>query len=271
VQAATALNQHKISNHYLRNSLLARIIAAETDTVLPRLQIVDTPLNQSIYNEGDQIGFVYFPIDSLISSLATLQDGTSVEVSMTGSEGIVGIAPILASTPNQYWIRTCVAGTIARLDVDAFADVLNRNSRILKAVFRTCDSLIKQISQRSVCNVRHSVMERFCCWLLMVQDRIGTRDIKLTQDFIAGRLGARRAGITVAARELYDRNAIEYKRGSLQIKDRALIENEACECYSVLRLERETAQECLTETSSRNVAYPTFTSQASYAKSRANP
>jgi len=270
VQAATALNQHKFANHYLTNSLLAKIIAAETDAVLPRLQIVDTPLNQTIYDEGDRIGFVYFPVDSLISSLTVLRDGTSVEVSMIGSEGIVGISPILASTTNHYWLRTCVAGKIAKLDVDVFADVLTRNNRILKAVFKTYDSLVRHISQRSVCNVRHSVMERFCCWLLMVQDRIGNRDIKLTQDFIAGRLGARRAGITVAARELLERNAIEYKRGSLLIKDRLLLEGEACECYSVLRLEHEVTPEHTTQGAVRQIAYPMFT-RHDYSKSRINP
>ncbi|HEX6285170.1 MAG TPA: helix-turn-helix domain-containing protein, partial [Pyrinomonadaceae bacterium] len=65
----------------------------------------------------------------------------------------------------------------------------------------------------------------------------GDSDLRLTQEMIASRLGARRAGITVAAGVLQDLQAIEYRRGQLHITRREVLEQTVCECYTVLRNE----------------------------------
>ena len=80
-------------------------------------------------------------------------------------------------------------------------------------------------------------MERLCSWLLMIHDRVGTANLNLTQEMIASRVGARRAGITVAAGMLQEMGAIEYRRGRLHIVDRATLERVVCECYSQMRSE----------------------------------
>jgi len=235
VQAGFIETESEVSPQFLKNHLLARIIAAEPDYLLPRLQVIEIPFNQTLYDEGDWITSVYFPLDSLISSLAVLEDGTTVEISMIGRDGVAGMPALVGSRTNQFWTRMCVGGSVGKFDADVLTDVFNKNRRVQQLLLRSYNSLVTQISQRSVCNVRHSVMQRFCCWLLMAQDRVGIQNMPLTQELIASKLGARRAGITVAARVLYDRKAIEYKRGLLHIKDRSSIEREACECYSMLK------------------------------------
>ncbi len=235
MQSGVALRSETDSPQFLKNRLLTKIIAAEPDYLLPRLQIIHLPSNQTIYDEGDWIASVYFPIESLVSSLAVLEDGTTVEISMIGRDGLVGMSAVVGLRTNQFWTRMCVGGSVGKLDADVLTSVFNRNRRVQTLLLHSYNSLVTQISQRAVCNVRHSVMQRFCCWLLMAQDRVGIENMPLTQELIASKLGARRAGITVAARGLYDRKAIEYKRGQLHIKDRALIEREACECYSILK------------------------------------
>lgn len=78
-------------------------------------------------------------------------------------------------------------------------------------------------------------MDRLCCWLLMLHDRIGDGNLRLTQEVIASRLGARRAGITVAAGTLQAMHAIEYRRGQLHITDRGVLERVVCECYEIMK------------------------------------
>ena len=72
----------------------------------------------------------------------------------------------------------------------------------------------------------------------MIDDRVGNNNLNLTQEMIASRVGARRAGITVAAGMLQDMKAIEYRRGRLHIINRGVLEQTVCECYNVLRIER---------------------------------
>ena len=69
----------------------------------------------------------------------------------------------------------------------------------------------------------------------MVHDRVGDMNLNLTQEMIASRVGARRAGITVAAGMLQEMNAIDYRRGRLHIRDRGVLETVVCECYMVLK------------------------------------
>ena len=82
----------------------------------------------------------------------------------------------------------------------------------------------------------------------MIHDRVNDGSFRLTQELVASRLGTRRAGITVAARTLFDEKAVEYKRGLLQIKDRESIERYACECYPMMRVKTEPVGQPVTAT-----------------------
>jgi hypothetical protein len=48
-------------------------------------------------------------------------------------------------------------------------------------------------------------------------------------------LGVRRTTVTVAARLLQGAGLIRYRRGHIQILDRAALEGIACECFGVVR------------------------------------
>src|SRR5688572_9832 len=133
----------------------------------------------------------------------------------------------------------CIGGAMAKVSVSALDHAFVSNETALKYIMRSYGSLITQVSQRAVCNARHTVLERLACWLLLVRDRVGGENLKLTQEAIASRLGARRAGVTVAAGMLQSIGAIEYRRGQLHIRDRERLEDAVCECYAVLKADFE--------------------------------
>jgi CRP-like cAMP-binding protein len=133
---------------------------------------------------------------------------------------------------SRQWHWVLIAGTALQLEAKVMDEVLLKSEGALKATLRYYRSMIAQVSQRCVCNTRHTVLERLCCWLLMVHDRVGGANLRLTQEMIASRLGARRAGVTVAAGLLQSTRALEYRRGQLHIVDRAALERSVCECYT---------------------------------------
>jgi CRP-like cAMP-binding protein len=222
-----------------KNRLLAELLttAEAREYLVPNLKIVTLERNQVLYEQGDTMEFVYFPIDSVVSSLAIMEDGTTLETVMVGQDGLVGISAILGSGISKQWLWVLVSGAAIQLEAKILDTLFVRSEHALKSLLAFYRSTITQISQRCVCNTRHTVMDRLCCWLLMLHDRVGDSNLRLTQEIIASRLGARRAGITVAAGVLQAMHAIEYRRGQLHILEREVLERAACECYTNMRNE----------------------------------
>jgi len=222
-----------------QNRLLSHLLAADSEFLLPQIRIVTSSFNEILFEHGDSINEVYFPLDSVVSNLAIMEDGTTIEISMVGNEGVIGLSTLLGGGSARHWTRMCIGGSLARLSVSALEHTFTSKEGALKHIMRSYGSLITQVSQRAVCNARHTVLERLVCWLLMIHDRVGGGNLKLTQEAIASRLGARRAGITVAAGTLQSAGAIEYRRGHLHIKDRMALEEVVCECYPIMKAEYE--------------------------------
>ena len=221
-----------------RNELLQQLLGApgvET-SLLPELGIVTLTPNQVLYEQGDGINQVYFPLDSVVSGLAIMEDGTTMETSMVGRDCMVGISSLLGSGLSRQWVWVTIGGNAIHVEARFLEKLFVQNEAVLKAFLNCYRSVITQVSQRCVCNTRHTIMERLCCWLLMVHDRVGDLNLNLTQEMIASRVGARRAGITVAAGMLQEMNAIDYRRGRLHIRDRSSLERIVCECYTVMKL-----------------------------------
>lgn len=218
------------------NLLLRDLIKAAPDALNSNLRMISFSPNEEVYCHGDEIRTVYFPIDSLFSTLAIMEDGASIETSMIGRESVVGLSVILGGGVCRNWVRSTVGGVAIGLRAEVLDQVFSHNDLAVRSLLRSYRALINQISQRSVCNAKHSVLERFCCWLLMMHDRIGDDNLKLTQENIASRLGSRRAGITMAAGMLQAMQAIEYRRGHIHIVDREVMEATVCECYSIMKL-----------------------------------
>ena len=224
-----------------QNSLLNELLSVPSAAsyLLPELKIVPLAVNQVLYELGDHIEHVYFPLDSVVSSLAIMEDGTTIETSMVGRESLVGISAILGSGRSRQWMWATIGGNAIQLEAKYLDRLFVHNQTALKSLLRCYSSLVTQVSQRCVCNTRHTIMERLCCWLLMIHDRVGSTNLSLTQEMIASRVGARRAGITVAAGMLQDINAIAYRRGHLHIQDREALVFGVCECYSILQADFE--------------------------------
>jgi CRP-like cAMP-binding protein len=222
-----------------KNLLLAQLLS-NTDIkeiLVPHLRTVMLDRNQVLYEQGDAIENIYFPIDSVVSSLAIMEDGTTLETCMVGRDGLVDISAILGSGLSRQWLWVSISGLALQLEVRYLDQIFVHNEESLKLLLRFYRSTITQVSQRCVCNTRHTVLERLCSWLLMVHDRVGGGNLRLTQEMIASRLGARRAGITVAAGVLQAMHAIEYRRGQLHITDREALERAVCECYANMQSE----------------------------------
>jgi CRP-like cAMP-binding protein len=216
------------------NLILASLPHVEANKVISASKAIQLNAGDVIYEGGEEIDYVYFPVNAVIAALALLEDGSTVEISMTGREGLAGIPALIGGRKAMHWTRISVGGAALRATPRTLLDLFLKSEEIHQSILRAYRNLFTQICQRSVCNVRHTLLQRLCVWLLMINDRVGRHELPFTQEEIANRISVRRAGISVAASMLQAMQAITYHRGKIVITDRAAIEQAACECYKIL-------------------------------------
>ena len=230
---------HLASVKFNDNLFLASLPEEEFEHLRPHLKPVQFKANETVYNQGDLIDEVSFPLNCVLSAVAVMNDGAMVEISMVGRESVVGIVSIFGEYCARNWNRVLIPGDALMMKGELLRRLFSTRYELQPLLMSAYRSMITQVSQRAVCNGRHTVMQKLSTWLLMIHDRVGTNDLQLTQELISHRLGSRRAGITQAATALQQMQAISYKRGVIHIEDRAALEQIACECYEVQRSEFE--------------------------------
>lgn len=221
------------------NLLLCALPAGERERLLPHLQPMTFSLGQTVCEPGERIDYCYFPTDSIVSLLYTMQDGSTAEMGLVGNEGVLGIAVFLGGESTCSRALVAVAGDALRLP----SRLLQRESvhpgPLHHLLLLYTQALITQVSQTAVCNRLHSIEQRLCRWLLLCHDRKNRSELLMTQELIAHMLGGRRESVTIAAGRLQDAGLIQYCRGCIRILDRKGLESRACECYRVVEDEFE--------------------------------
>jgi len=220
-----------------RNRLLQAMAPEDRARIARRMQLVKLASGQHLVDAGAPVRTVLFPESAVVSMIATMGDGTSVEVATIGVEGMVGLPALLGTESVPMTVLAQVAGDAWRIDADVFRHELARSEALRDAANRYVQGLIIQIAQTVACNRLHPVGERAARWLLMTADRVGSDEFHLTQEFLATMLGVHRPSVTVAAGDLQRDGAISYHRGHVTITDRERLEEAACECYRVIRTE----------------------------------
>ena len=222
-----------------QNHLLDALLATDYDRLFPNLEFVKLPLGQVLYESGQQLKYVYFPTNSIISLLYVMENGSSAEIAIVGNEGILGISLFMGgeTTPSRAVVQS--AGNGYRLKGDILKSEFNRAGPVQRLLLRYTQALITQMAQTAVCNRHHTVEQQLCRWLLLSLDRLESNEITMTQELIANMLGVRREGVTEAARKLQTAGLIEYSRGHIKVTNRSMLEKRSCECYDVVKVEFE--------------------------------
>ena len=205
--------------------------------LLPKLEVVDLPLGEVLYESGGVMTHVYFPTTAIVSLLYVMENGASAEIAVVGREGVVGISLFMGggSTPSRAVVQS--AGQGYRLDAQTIKNEFNQTAAVMHVLLRYTQALISQIAQTAVCNRHHSLDQQLSRWLLLSLDRLEGSELLMTQELIANMLGVRREGVTEAAVKLQQAGLIRYSRGRISVLDRSGLEKRTCECYAVVKKE----------------------------------
>lgn len=220
------------------NLILRTLPRSESTRIFPSLEFVRLKLHQVLHETAEVIRSGYFLNDGMSSILTVQPDGESVEVGLIGREGFVGLAVIFGFKTSALRIITQGDGTAYRIDVAILRSLLPECPVLERQLQRYSMILGIQSTQLAACNRLHEVEERMARWLLMSHERIGGKTLPLTQEFLAQMLGTRRSTVSVAASLLQKAGIISYTRGNVTILNRSKLEDAACDCYELIRQQR---------------------------------
>lgn len=219
----------------MKNRLLATLPAEDFALLSAHISHHELERGRHLYEPGDPIDVVYFPDDCVISLMTLMENGAAIESALVGREGAVGLMAAVASRLSLVRAVVQAPGLVSRINASALHDVWLRSAALRDFVDRHSEALFGHAIQSVACNALHGVEARFCRWLLSCRDRIDSDTLHLTQEFLADMLGVQRTTVTAVAGSLQAKGLIRYRRGVVDILDRAGLEAMTCECYAAVR------------------------------------
>ncbi len=220
-----------------RNRLLGALPPDVLARIAPFMKTVPMRRKQMLHSHGQLIENVFFPNGGICSATTGLVDGSTIEVTTIGYEGLVGLDAFFGPRPIAHAdiVVQVEDADLEVLSVAVFRRELARQDAFQELMGRYAQVAIAQIMQTTACNAVHHVEQRCCRWLLMTHDRVGRNEFNLSHEFLANMLGVRRPTVSLIAGALQHAGAISYHRGVMTIVDRAKLERSSCECYAAIR------------------------------------
>lgn len=162
------------------NHLLAALSEATQERLFRLMESVVLPQGKTIYEAGEIISHVYFPVDSIISLLHVMGNGDTAEISVIGNEGLAGISLFMGveSTISRAVVQS--AGQAYRMQGKLLQEELSHHGELQMLILRYAHTLIIQISNTSLCYRYHSVPQQLCRYLLLSLDRLPGNRLAMT-------------------------------------------------------------------------------------------
>ena len=217
------------------NRFLATLPPHDFALLAPHLRTVTLERGAMLHDAAEEIERVYFPHNGMVSLVAVMQSGATIETATIGRAGVIGASAGLGAKHSVGRAIVQLPGTAAWLSASQFHAAANGSQAIRDLIVRYNNLLLAQVQQSVACHALHTMEARLCRWLLQTRDCIDGDAILLTQEFLGQMLGVRRTTVTIAARLLLSAGLIRYRRGLIQIVDRPKLEKLSCECYAVIR------------------------------------
>jgi len=191
------------------------------------------PAKRVLFEAGDLVPAVYFPVSAIISLVVTLSTGELVEAAMVGRDGVVGASSALDGKVTLSRAIVQIEGDALICEPEKLRRAAFQSESLISRLIRHEQTLFAQAQQSTACMAAHDVQSRMCRWLLRARD--GTDTLNFTQEFLAEMLGVRRPSVTGVSLTLQAAGMIEYRRGKIRISNVELLREMACECYETTK------------------------------------
>jgi CRP-like cAMP-binding protein len=219
----------------LQNRLLAALPANAYARIQKHIRMNTAVTGRTLQADGKRVTDVYFPNGGVFSVTNEMRNGALVEVATVGREGMLGIGVFLGdrSSAGRTFMQV-PNGPLPSMTAERFLKETAKGPfREVVALYAQANLL--QVMQTTACNALHDVKQRCCRWLLQTQDRVGSREFLLKQEFLAIMLGVHRPTVTLVMGTLQHSGLIASRYGHIRVLQKRKLQHASCECYEVIR------------------------------------
>ncbi len=224
-----------IGNSTQSNRLLGALESASRKRIDPYLEPITLKLGAIVCDAGGILEHAYFPEGSVLSLLTVLENGSAIETANIGREGAFGLFAAMYSRVSFNRCIVQLVGPMMRCPIELLQSEFKNSEHVRDLFVSYSETLLSQVQQTVACNALHTTEERISRWLLMMHDRAQSAPLTYTHEFLAHIMGVNRKSVTLAAQSLQNAGLISYRRGRMQVLDRAGVEKTSCECYAIVR------------------------------------
>jgi CRP-like cAMP-binding protein len=218
-----------------RNALLASLSPGDITALRPHLKDIELKPKQVLFEAGDTIRAVYFPVTAVISLVIALSTGETIEAAMVGRDGAIGASSALDGKLSLSRGIVQLGGQAFECDPDALKEATLQSHALLSLLIRNEQAVYAQAQQSTACMATHDIQSRLCRWLLRARDLSNSDTLDFTQEFLGEMLGVRRTSVTTTAFSLQEAGFIRYSRGHIQILNVEGLQEASCECYEAVK------------------------------------
>ena len=200
------------------NAILDSLSLVERHVLAPSLKQVPLRVGECLEPPGQPIGYVYFPVEGLISMFAGATPGTRIEIATVGNNGMTGPGVLLGDmSAGEALVQA--AGSAWRIAAGPLQRLAELHPALHRKLLAHVGVAFRQVMDTVCYSGRATIVERLAHWLLQAAERLDERRLVITHDALAEILGVRRPSITSGLRVLGGRHLISPTRRAIVVLD----------------------------------------------------
>src|SRR5689334_21722768 len=152
------------------NGILGALLKTEYRRLADKMQRVDLKSGAVVYRANQKIEHVYFPEDSVVAMVDTLEDGRTVEVGLVGREGMEGINIFLGTIATPEKGGRQAPGRGAGIGLAGLGREVRFGRPLQRGLVPYTEVALAVINQSVACSQHHVGQQPLARWILAMDE-----------------------------------------------------------------------------------------------------
>ncbi len=206
--------------------VFAPLDAAERAALADRMRARRFERNEVIFHRHDPAAHVYLIATGTVKISVPEENGQEVVVALARGGDVFGEISLFDDGPRSATVTALTETTVFTLANRDFTQVLERSPRAMRALLALLATRIRHSTGHIEDLVFLDLPGRVAKCLLDQSELSGEPLVRLTQEDIAGFVGATRVAVNRSLVDLERRGAVRLGRGLIEVLDRAALRSE---------------------------------------------